>query len=253
MNKKSIVLFVFLIVFCIVLILNGTLFLINDISFIDYDTEKEYAFEEYDEEELLTALGIRYKMNIFTLSEKKATENFDNNISLLKLINIERIFPNKVKVTVLKRYPLYEINYNDNYYTLDREGVVINVSKEKTGATSVSGLEIKSITKGQFMTTENYAASRLTALGQACELYGYKDAYFTQIFERIDVNGYTFSLQTRTGVVIRFNVATNLKQKIREALSWYNSTVAETKRYSGTLTIYDDGQGGYLKPIYTKA
>ena len=181
------------------------------------------------------------------------TENFDNNISLLKLINIERIFPNKVKVTVLKRYPLYEINYNDNYYTLDREGVVINVSKEKTGATSVSGLEIKSITKGQFMTTENYAASRLTALGQACELYGYKDAYFTQIFERIDVNGYTFSLQTRTGVVIRFNVATNLKQKIREALSWYNSTVAETKRYSGTLTIYDDGQGGYLKPIYTKA
>ena len=45
MNKKSIVLFVFLIVFCIVLILNGTLFLINDISFIDYDTEKEYAFD----------------------------------------------------------------------------------------------------------------------------------------------------------------------------------------------------------------
>ena len=62
MNKKSIVLFVFLIVFCIVLILNGTLFLINDISFIDYDTEKEYAFDEYDEEELLTALGIRYKI-----------------------------------------------------------------------------------------------------------------------------------------------------------------------------------------------
>ena len=253
MNKKSIVLFVFLIIFCTVLILNGTLFLVNDISFIDYDTETEYTYDEYKKEELITALGIRYKMNIFTLSEKKAVEKFDNSISSLKLINIERIFPNKVKVTVLRRYPLYEINYNDKYYTIDREGVVIRVSEEKTGTTLVTGLDIKSITPGLIITTNDYAASRLIALGQACELYGYKNADFTQIIERIDVAGYAFSLQTKTGVVIKFNVATNLKQKIREVLSWYNSTDAEMRRYSGILTVYDDGQGGYLRPIYYPA
>jgi len=252
MNRRTIILLIFFIVFAVVLILNGTLFLVDSIEFVDYKTGQSYQSELYAAEDLITASKLSRGMNIFTVSEAKATESLTAAFPKLKVVNIERQFPNKIVIYLFERYPMYAVESGDVYIIVDREGRILEtVESLPDNITLVEGLAIDYETTGIKLKTKDYSADRLIALGQAFELYDYIDSNFTQIISRIEVMGYSFSLYTKTGVELRLNVASNLNAKIREILSWYNSDDAEQKRYSGTLTVYDDGEGGYLKPVYT--
>ena len=69
-------------------------------------------------DEVIEASGIKLKTNIFSINEKAITNNVnryysDNTVSI---IDVERVFPNKIILHIKERIPVFAILYNSNDY-----------------------------------------------------------------------------------------------------------------------------------------
>ena len=124
MNKRIIVLLMCLIIVIIPVVLFSAVFVVRDVDVVGIGDEFEF-----DENKLAADSGIPSGSSIFILSESAARHNIELKNPTIKVVNIERIFPNKVVVNITKRVPMIAINVKSTsmYALVDRELRVVDI------------------------------------------------------------------------------------------------------------------------------
>ena len=82
-----------------------------------------------------------YNKNIFFLNIAKISSGLTDNF-ILKGVNIEKIYPRSLAVTVIERHPEYAVFYEKYLYLMDGEGIVFKELKDLSsfyGASSTPG------------------------------------------------------------------------------------------------------------------
>lgn len=84
----------------------------------------------YTGSQIVKATGINEKCNLFTLSEKIVESNVRSVLPYVDSIEMERVFPDTIKITArdAKEYACYL--YKDNYYAVSENGYVLNCYNE---------------------------------------------------------------------------------------------------------------------------
>ena len=109
--KKKYIAIIICVIFIALIVLFSNIFLIKTVEVV-FEGQPKSATKE----EILTASQIELNTNIFNLNEKRVKENIcryvDNN--LISVIEIERQFPNKVKLVIKERRPIIIVPYKNS-------------------------------------------------------------------------------------------------------------------------------------------
>lgn len=150
MTKKHVVLIVGLVLIAAIALINGLLFRVKTVT-VDFDTETSIQAEEGEAEKIIAASGIKKGKNIFGVSESRMIKNINAALPGVRVVNIERIFPNRIVIHVSKRVPVYLMKYRQNtsdaakYVVVDGDMVVLGFYDDKPDEQSfvfVDGFEL---------------------------------------------------------------------------------------------------------------
>ncbi|MDE6967052.1 MAG: FtsQ-type POTRA domain-containing protein, partial [Clostridia bacterium] len=125
MNKRLIIIFVCLALFVLTLVVGAVVFTVNDVDIL-LNSQENVAF---DKAKILNISGIKKGQSVFTINSDKASANIEKQFPELKVIKIERSFPNKVRIHLDTRKAILKmkISNSDSYAVLDRELKIINI------------------------------------------------------------------------------------------------------------------------------
>ena len=126
MQSKKRIIIISIIVFSLALIilLSSTVFTLKTVSIEARTTSLYLAEEDYDE--IIESAKFDYGKNIFFLKTDGYKANIEKANPYVKVINIERKFPNYIVVNISERVPAVRIQSSKGYYVLDKELKVLN-------------------------------------------------------------------------------------------------------------------------------
>lgn len=246
MKKRTIILFVCLLIICIVLVLNGTLFIVREVDVVDWE---QGAIES---EEIVELSKVKDR-NIFTISEKIVRDNVEKAMPHIKVVSVVREFPSRIKVVVLNRLPLIAVNYSGGYAIVDREGRVFNTTDDLSiydyDLTILEGVNLAKVVKGEDLAISSEHFSRLIQIVNTFETSGdngYVGENFCKTVSKIafSTTNDMVHIYMREGMVLRFDASTDCKLKVRSLVSWFNngrdSDGNPIDRTSGLYTTKDN-------------
>ena len=103
-------------------VLSVVLGVMFSIGGVDVNTTNDITVDDGVKSEIIALSGIKKGKNIFSIDEAIAIENIEINRPELKVISIERKFPNKVVVYVTRRTGVFSLALDDGRFAvLDRE------------------------------------------------------------------------------------------------------------------------------------
>ncbi|MGM0365759.1 MAG: cell division protein FtsQ/DivIB [Actinomycetota bacterium] len=88
--------------------------------------------EHYTREELMYHLSEYRGENIFEVDKKMVEDTLLSDLFWLKSVDLKKVFPDHVNITLVERKPYIRAYYKGEYFLLDREGVVLDMNKEQT-------------------------------------------------------------------------------------------------------------------------
>lgn len=247
MKKRLVILFICLFLVAVVLILNGTLFVVRSID------AAEYYGEEFDKEKVISSCGIQTGKNIFTISEDLVIKNIEINNPLLKVLAVARNFPDSIEITVMRRKPLLCIAYKDKYCIVDRELSVMEITatppKEIVTVLGVVASHAGLSERVEFAYAVN--SERLVRIIDVFERMNYDGENFVSVVDKLILDNDSVSIVMRSdgeksGSVLKFNASTDLTLKVQALVSFYNSypeyrygkeIKAEQKSSSGSYIV----------------
>ena len=126
-----IILFSALIFAAVLVILNSVVFSVREVRADCYNLSAKDPETEQLADKVIEASNIKLYKNIITLNEKKAAKNINAKMdSEVKVINIERKFPNTVWIHFVKLVPVLAIETNDgSFITCDNNLMIIETGK----------------------------------------------------------------------------------------------------------------------------
>jgi hypothetical protein len=215
MKKKIVIIYIFAFIAVILLIFNFTIFTVkysnvifknqND-SFIDIP--KDFDVEKFNE----SIKWVKGK-NIIFLGKTKLENEIEMQYPQLKVIGIEKIFPNNINIFLVERETAYYLVIDNKFICIDNENKIIKIenSEPKQGVrlTGVEknwllsynyGSEIKFIDNyewyGDFLITVNDALWQLGYnVGTVNSMFSFmsiemKDVYYRVTFETLSGGKY---------------------------------------------------------------
>ena len=247
MTKKKVVLFVCLLVFAVLLVLNATVFTVKNIEVLD---AKGVQSEE-DKVKIADYSGIRGK-NIFTVSERIATENIEKMMPKVKVEEIIRRSPWAVEIVVSERIAIIAVkNTNNGYAIIDKDGKVLeNVSDLSSFShiTVLNGVDPVNASIGQTVPLTATQLGRIKQIVMTFEQMGdngYRDKNFCLAVSAIAFDSDAVSILMRRGAELRYNANEDSANKLFALVSFFNSN--EEKRDSGVYTVNGkDTSGKYI-------
>ncbi len=66
-------------------------------------------------------------VNIFEIDKKEIEDRLKDQLVWLKEVNLKKVFPDKIEISVSERIPFIKAAYSKNQYLIDREGVVLGI------------------------------------------------------------------------------------------------------------------------------
>ncbi len=261
----SILAFVMLLVF-----LNSFVFSISEVRADCYNSLDAQLCEQ-----VAAASGIKLNKNIILMSERKAIENINGQMGgKIKVINIERKFPDKVWIHFVHVIPVIAIQKDDgSYVTCDNN---LDISDAGVPASSLSfdqsvnevDANIDSATRPIVRVKINGSVVKPQAgeplvLSNANSILGlrtvidtinrldYREYDFVRLLKEIDFSAYDdfaanpeIVLKMRDGgreniTIIVQNTKTALLEKVQHAISIYKKYLANVQNFSkNTWTVY---------------
>lgn len=224
MKKRTIVLFACLIIVCILLVLNGTLFIVRDVEVLDWE------IGAIQDENIVELSGVKDK-NIFTVSESIVAENIEKAMPRYKVLNVERKFPSAIKIVILERVPIIAVKTTDNAYAvIDREGRVIekndNLEKYDYDLTILEGVTLGKVVAGENLSVNETTFARILQIITTFETTGengYVGENFCKTVSEITFNGDTVKLETCEGMILQLDASVDCTNKIRALVSFFNN------------------------------
>lgn len=258
-NKKLIVTLIVVCSVALLAVLSSVIFSVQNVTAYCLNAEDDEALAR----EVIAGSGIKKGKSIFSLNKDKVTEAVNSNVDNVKVINIEKKFPNTVSINYVKVIPYLRIEKSGKYYFCGNDGKILFISDEKE-PTSQEALDkgynghIIELRLGKpigdvdvrdkfadadsdelIITVELMSAlERLGIYGEAVEIIDFIDLSKSQ---------YIF-VGMKEGVVFELQGANNLTEKFRAAYSFYSSADQE-RRSKGTFIVPDgDGRNGQYSP-----
>ena len=127
-NKRLIILFSILLSIAIIVIFGSIIFSVSTITTFGYN------INVYDEgqalsREILDAANIQGR-SIFLLNDDRIIAEIEEAVPQIQVVNIERLFPNRVKINFVKMYNYFRVYRDGNYYSLRSSGRITNINEE---------------------------------------------------------------------------------------------------------------------------
>ena len=100
----------------------------------EYFKVKNIDIEEnthYKNEEILDLIPEVIGVNIFEINKKTVEETITGGLTWVKEVELSKIFPDRVIVTLVERKPELIIVYKNDYFLMDGEGVILDRIAEK--------------------------------------------------------------------------------------------------------------------------
>lgn len=192
MKGKHIAVIASILIFALIITM-GRLFLVRSVE-ISFDRQPVYV----NEADIVSASNIKFSSNIFSINEseiKKNVSNFygDNSVSV---IDVERVFPNKVIIYAKERFPILFVKTVDGrYIPTDIDFQLNKVAAEDfdgQALIAVSGIEVDL----GFNATEFREIRKMLCSFLAC---GLKAEGLAVFFEEIKVSSESYTFLLREG------------------------------------------------------
>lgn len=207
-NKRLIIIFSSLVAAVVLVVVLCVIFITGNVY---VKTATDTVLDKATMEEIVLKSGIAKYSSIFSVSEQKAIDNIEGNFPSLKVISIERKFPNNVEIKITSRLGIIAIKINDGGYAiLDRELKVVQVLSVPEGGqiqldsyTVVDGLELVSpVVEGSFMNDNLW----LKDLATAAKDLSFINKRFPAFIKKISLNNsvITNNLDIQTVDGVRF-------------------------------------------------
>lgn len=128
-NGKWILIFV--LIFALLLVLNETVFKVKNIQvMLEFDATQAAGDRQRSAGEVLEAAGITSYPNYFLINKNKIARNI-NNDRYLKYVSLEKVFPNKIILTVKQRQNRAYLVVMGTTYIMDEEGMLLEKTDGK--------------------------------------------------------------------------------------------------------------------------
>ena len=124
-NRKLIVLFSILAFLTLLVVLSSVIFSVQDVYASCYNDENEAYDSAIASQEVN---GISKGKSIFLLNEQKAIEMIEANYSDVKVINIERKFPNQIYINYVRIFPYVALETDDCVLYASNTGCLLYTS-----------------------------------------------------------------------------------------------------------------------------
>lgn len=133
----------------IMIVVFGNIFLIRSV-----DVVFTHSPEGTDEASIVSASGIALGSNIFSVDEKEAAKHISAHYpdNTLAVLDIERVFPNKVIIRVKERIPLLVVPYGD----AGAECVPTDIDFQMTQKISVEDIDFEAIAVSGTSVTQTF-------------------------------------------------------------------------------------------------
>lgn len=127
MNKRLIAIFVCMAIFVVTLVVGTLVFTVEDVTILI----PEDATIAFDKAKILDTSGIKKGQSVFVINKEKAKASIEKQFPTLKVTDIERVPPNKVRIHLNTRVPIFKIRLgdSDDFAILDREFKVVAIDK----------------------------------------------------------------------------------------------------------------------------
>lgn len=217
MNKRLIAVFVCMALFVLTLVVGAVLFTVSDVNIL-LASDENIAF---DKSKILEASGIKKGQNVFSIDKEAAVNNIEKQFPAFN-VQVERTFPNKVRIQLKTRIPVFKIKIanTDNYAVLDRDLKIIDVVSGDGNAYGddklvvVSGYEYSGADNpcGDFITDDSNDISSLKDIILSLEKLGVVNQRIPAVFSNFDIfSNKRVEMQTVLGIkiVIRTDLAIN--------------------------------------------
>ncbi|KPU28319.1 hypothetical protein TR13x_03005 [Caloranaerobacter sp. TR13] len=180
-------------------------------SFFDISEIAIQGNDVLDDEKVILASGLNYGENIFKIRTQEAKENLLSH-PYVKSVNIKRLFPNKLVITIKERNEFLLIPYLDSYIYIDDEGYVLNLlAYKKENLLEIEGINIKDISIGKKISLENnISLEKIIDLIKDCKKIGlYKEMKKVKIDNKSNIVIYL-----KSGIKVAFGYLNNVKYKL---------------------------------------
>lgn len=208
---------------------------------IDVNTTNDLAALSKEEKAAIIELsGIRKGKNIFAIDENIAIRNIEVSMPKLKVISIERTFPNGVYIYVTQRVPVFYMKLSGgNYAILDRELKIIAIEDTRdTRLTELVGVKAESVTLGEILPN----SQMLATLVKGAEKLSFINARFYTFYRKITIEDSYVYLATNTGVTFQLPISGNIDESVGGSYGYYLSYADENNgRAEGYICLGERG------------
>ncbi|MCX4362886.1 MAG: FtsQ-type POTRA domain-containing protein [Clostridia bacterium] len=211
---------------------------------VDVNTTIDLAVLSNEEKDKIVELsGIEKGKNIFAIDEDIAIQNIELNMPTLKVISIERTFPNGVYIYITRRTPVFSLALSGGKYAiLDRELKVISIDDVKNDLlTELVGVTADSINLGETLPDSRI----LAAVVKGAERCSFINARFCAFYRKVVIEESFVYLTSNTGVVFQLPVSSNIDESVIGSYGYYYDGASEKGKSEGY--IYLDKHGWYWK------
>lgn len=229
-KKKLIIGIVAFILLCGAAVLVGSF--VFDISAVEFTGNGLISSEE-----LFIRSGIELGSNIFVLDEKEIEQRLEREGDIT-VLNIERIFPSTVRISVTVRRECAQIYWGpDRYFSLDENGELIRVHTADPQLIELTGLgQVAVYPDGKIETEEPKRFECAVRVMQAFAAQGLLDKI--TLINAEDV--YNVMLETTWGYKVNIGSMDRLENKIKD-LPQMVEVLRQNDKNGGTINVKTDG------------
>jgi len=189
-----------------------------NLPYFNISTIKVEGNKNVKVEEILNLSELKSGVNIFKFTVSKTKNNITRN-PYIRNVEISRKLPNTVMLSVSERNATYYVAYNDSFYIIDDNLIVL----EKRG--SIEGMELLMLEDidmstaevGKVLPIENQA-EKLALVELSTFLYDYKIFSDFKI-NSIKINNFNDIILNVDTVYIKLGNSNNMKEKLTKAFS----------------------------------
>ncbi|MDE6472566.1 MAG: FtsQ-type POTRA domain-containing protein [Clostridia bacterium] len=189
---------------------------------IDVNTTVDIAVLSQEEKNEIIALsGIKKGKNIFAIDEDIAIENIEKSLPTLKVISIERTFPNGVYIYVTKRTPVFYLALSGGEYAiLDRELKIISIQNSYDAQlTQLVGVKAENIEVGNILPNSQILAKIIKGAEQSKGRF--VNARFCAFYRKVEVDSSYVYLTSNTGVIFQLPISSNIDMSVIGSYGYY--------------------------------
>ncbi|MEG2675690.1 MAG: FtsQ-type POTRA domain-containing protein [Clostridia bacterium] len=239
MNKRIVGIFCGLLAVVVLVVLCCVIFVVGSVS---VQTTAELELSAEMNAKILQDSNIVKYSSIFGISEEKAIENIEKNNPMLKVVLIERKFPNKVVINVATRVEMLAIAMeNGKFAILDRELKILEIVDVLDSKKILSRVENFVIPQDAQVGTFVENASWLKKVILGAERISFLNQRFAVFFPKMEYQEKKIILHTNSGVKFAINSANSddISTLISYAYSFFTEKAMD--KNSGYIVLQDKG------------